>query len=86
MIILEKLDIFFKAKKQSIWKIERIQGLSGVRNKKRIIMQRIDHGRKYMSKEFKNHCSTIKIQKQHTMAHTPKQNGVAKHQNQTLID
>ena len=51
---------------------------------KKIRLLRIDNGGEYTSNEFMENCSDEGI-KEHTMPHTPQQNGVAKRKNRTMV-
>ena len=47
---------------------------------------RIDHGGKYCSKVFDVFCETHGILKEHTIAYTTQQNGVAQRKNKTILN
>ena len=47
---------------------------------------RIDHGREYLSEEFKTICDEKGIKRELTIPYTPQQNGVAERRNRTLLD
>ena len=47
---------------------------------------RIDHGREYLSDQFKDICEEKGICRQLTISNTLQQNGVAERRNRTLLD
>ena len=47
---------------------------------------RTDHGREYLSEQFKELCDEKRIARQLTMPYTPQQNGVAERRNRTLLE
>jgi transposase InsO family protein len=47
---------------------------------------RTDHGREYLSKQFRELCENKRIHRQLTILGTPQQNGVAERRNRTLLD
>ena len=52
---------------------------------KKIWVLRTDNGGEYTSNEFMEYCSTEGIKKEHTLPHTPQQNGVAERKNKTMV-
>ena len=52
---------------------------------KKIRVLRIENGGEYTSNEFMEYCSAEGIKKEHTVPHTPQQNGVAKWKNRTMV-
>ena len=46
---------------------------------------RTDNGGEYTSNEFMEYCSAEGIKKEHTVPHTPQQNGVAERKNETMV-
>ena len=52
---------------------------------KKIQVLRTDNGGEYTSNEFMEYCSAEGIKKEHTMPHTPQQNGVAERKNATMV-
>ena len=53
--------------------------------RKKIRVLRTDNRGEYTSNEFMEYCSTEGIKKEHTVPHTPQQNGVAKRKNRTMV-
>jgi transposase InsO family protein len=53
---------------------------------KKIKCLRTDNGGEYTSDEFDNFCQYKGIERQHTTAYTPHQNGVAERMNRTLLE
>ena len=52
---------------------------------KKIQVLRTDNGGEYTSNEFLEYCSLEGIKKEHTMPHTPQQNGVVERKNRTMV-
>ena len=52
---------------------------------KKIRVLRTDIGGEYTSNEFMEYCSAEGIKKEHTMPHTPQQNGVAECKIRTMV-
>ena len=52
---------------------------------KKIRVLRTNNGGEYTSNEFMEYCSTKGIKKEHTVPHTPQQNGVAERKNRTMV-
>ena len=48
-------------------------------------MLRIGNRGEYTSNEFMEYCLAKGIKKEHTVPHTPQQNGVVKHKNRTMV-
>ena len=48
-------------------------------------MLRTNNGGEYTSHEFMEYCSVEGIKKEHTVPHTPEQNGVTKRKNRTMV-
>ena len=53
--------------------------------KKKIRVLRINNGGEYTSNELMEYCSAEGIKKEHTVPHTPQQNGVAERKNMTMV-
>ena len=49
------------------------------------LVLRTDNGGEYTSNEFMEYCSAEGIKKEHTVPHTPHQNGVAEQKNKTMV-
>ncbi|GAA0159881.1 hypothetical protein LIER_16561 [Lithospermum erythrorhizon] len=54
--------------------------------RKKIKRLRTNNGLKFYSSEFDEFCKNEEITRHHTVRHTPKQNGVLEHMNQTLLE
>ena len=52
---------------------------------KKIQVLRIDNRGEYTSNEFMEYCSIEGIKKEHTVPHTPQQNGDAEQKNKTMV-
>ena len=52
---------------------------------KKIRVLRTDNGGEYTSNEFMEYCSAKGIKKEHTVPHTPQQNGVAERKNMMMV-
>ena len=52
--------------------------------RKKIRVLRTDNRGEYTSNEFMKYCSAEGIKKEHTVPHTPQQNGVAEWKNRTM--
>ena len=52
---------------------------------KKIRVLRIDNKGEYTSNDFLEYCSTEGIKKEHTVPHTPHQNGVVEQKNRTMV-
>ena len=53
--------------------------------RKNIRVLRTNNGGEYTSNEFMEYCSTEGINKEHTVPHTPQQNGVVERKNRTMV-
>ena len=53
---------------------------------KSIMALKTDHGREYLSKQFKEFCDEKGIARQLTMPYTPQKNGIVERRNQTLLE
>ena len=74
----KKSEVFQKFKHYIAW-AEKFTG-------KQVKILRSDNGGEYMSDEFQRFCSERGIQRQFTIAHTPKQNGVSERMNRTIME
>ena len=52
---------------------------------KRIRELKTDNEGEYTSNEFMEYCLTKGIKKEHSVPHTPQQNGVAERKNKTMV-
>ena len=53
--------------------------------RRKIRVLRTNNGGEYTSNEFLEYCLTGEIKKEHTVPHTPQQNGVAERKNMTMV-
>ena len=52
---------------------------------RKIRVLKTDNGGEYTSNEFMEYCSSEGIKKEHTVPHTPQQNGMAERKNRTVV-
>ena len=76
---------FLKAKSEVFERFREFKTLVENQTGKKIRVLRTDNEGEYTSNEFMEYCSTKGIKKEHTVPHTPQQNGVAKRKNRTMV-
>ena len=76
---------FLKAKSEVFERFREFKTLVENQTGKKIRVLRADNGGEYTSNEFMEYCSAEGIKKEHTMPHTPQQNGVAERKNKTMV-
>ena len=76
---------FLKAKSEVFERFREFKTLVENQTGKKIRVLRTDNGGEYTSNEFMEYCSAEGIKKEHTVPHTPQQNGVAERKNKTMV-
>ena len=76
---------FLKAKSEVFERFWEFKTLVENQSGKKIRVLRTDNEGEYTSNEFMKYCSTKGINKEHTVPHTPQQNGVAERKNTTMV-
>jgi transposase InsO family protein len=78
--------IMMKNKSEAFNKFKQWKALVENQTGKKIKRLRTDNGLEFCSSEFDEFCKDAGIARQHTIRHTPQQNGVAERMNQTLLE
>ena len=74
-----------KAKSEIFQRFWEFKTLVENQTERKICVLRTDNDGEYTSNEFMEYCSAKGIKKEHTMPHTPQQNGVAERKNMTMV-
>lgn len=77
---------FLKTKDEAFEAFKNFRAVAEKNSGKAVKVLRSDHGGEFMSKEFKEYCEAVGIERHCTTLYTPHQNGVVERRNRTVVE